>query len=122
MEKEPRPEDVIPDEPQNQAAREFLKHAPTKGLWMPLGKEVKVMQCWRCKSYGHRTGDKECPFFLSGNQQAEAFYRVYFTLPHIPIQPANTHTHTHADTSSFILHSPRFKCIHFCHSCSFDIS
>ena len=28
---------------------------------MPLGKEVKVMQCWRCKAYGHRTGDIECP-------------------------------------------------------------
>lgn len=44
-----RPEDVIPDLPENQAAREFLRKAPTKGLFMPLGKEVKVMQCWRCK-------------------------------------------------------------------------
>lgn len=47
---EERPEDVIPDRPENKEAREFLKHAPTKGLWMPLGKEVKVMQCWRCKA------------------------------------------------------------------------
>ncbi len=53
-EKVERPEDCIPDLPENQAVREFLKKAPTKGLYMPLGKEVKVMQCWRCKAYGHR--------------------------------------------------------------------
>ena len=46
---EERPEDAIPDLPENREVREFLKKAPTKGLWMPLGKEVKVMQCWRCK-------------------------------------------------------------------------
>ncbi len=39
----------IPDRPENQGAIDFLKSAPTKGLWMPLGKEVKTMQCWRCK-------------------------------------------------------------------------
>ncbi|XP_042105139.1 retinitis pigmentosa 9 protein isoform X1 [Ovis aries] len=48
-EDETKPEDCIPDVPGNEHAREFLAHAPTKGLWMPLGKEVKVMQCWRCK-------------------------------------------------------------------------
>ena len=53
-EEDVRPEDAIPDLPENQAAREFLKTAPTNGLYMPLGKEVKVMQCWRCKAYGHR--------------------------------------------------------------------
>jgi retinitis pigmentosa 9 protein len=62
-----RPEDAIPDLPENQAARDFLKLAPTHGLYMPLGKEVKVMQCWRCKAYGHRTGDRECPLRLAGN-------------------------------------------------------
>ncbi|XP_053517743.1 retinitis pigmentosa 9 protein-like isoform X1 [Artibeus jamaicensis] len=72
-EDETRPEDCIPDVPGNEHAREFLAHAPTKGLWMPLGKEVKVMQCWRCKRYGHRTGDKECPFFIKGNQKLEQF-------------------------------------------------
>ncbi|KAL6050175.1 Retinitis pigmentosa 9 [Balamuthia mandrillaris] len=71
-EEEERPEDSIPDKPENRAAREFLAKAPTKGLWMPLGKEVKVMQCWRCKSYGHRTGDRECPLRNSGNPVAEA--------------------------------------------------
>lgn len=64
---EPPPEESIPDLPENAAAREFLKKAPKKGLWMPLGKEVKVMQCWRCKAYGHRTGDKECPLSKTGN-------------------------------------------------------
>jgi len=44
-EQEELPEECIPDTEQNQAARDFLAKAPTKGLWMPLGKEVKVMQC-----------------------------------------------------------------------------
>ncbi|XP_053718531.1 retinitis pigmentosa 9 protein [Synchiropus splendidus] len=70
---EEKPEDCIPAEPGNEEARSFLAHAPTKGLWMPLGKEVKVMQCWRCKRYGHRTGDRECPFFTKGNQKLEQF-------------------------------------------------
>ncbi|XP_040044649.1 retinitis pigmentosa 9 protein [Gasterosteus aculeatus] len=72
-EHEDKPEDCIPAEPGNEAARTFLAKAPTRGLWMPLGKEVKVMQCWRCKRYGHRTGDKECPFFIKGNQKLEQF-------------------------------------------------
>ncbi|XP_037549638.1 retinitis pigmentosa 9 protein [Nematolebias whitei] len=70
---EEKPEDCIPEETGNEDARNFLAHAPTKGLWMPLGKEVKVMQCWRCKRYGHRTGDRECPFFIKGNQKLEQF-------------------------------------------------
>ncbi|TNN85790.1 Retinitis pigmentosa 9 protein [Liparis tanakae] len=72
-EHEDKPEDCIPAEPGNEEARSFLANAPTRGLWMPLGKEVKVMQCWRCKNYGHRTGDKECPFFIKGNQKLEQF-------------------------------------------------
>uniref|UniRef100_A0A8C5MBC3 Retinitis pigmentosa 9 protein n=1 Tax=Leptobrachium leishanense TaxID=445787 RepID=A0A8C5MBC3_9ANUR len=55
------------------SARDCLAHAPTRGLWMPLDKEVKVMQCWRCKQYGHRTGDRECPYFIKGNQKIEKF-------------------------------------------------
>uniref|UniRef100_A0A452T5I9 Retinitis pigmentosa 9 protein n=1 Tax=Ursus maritimus TaxID=29073 RepID=A0A452T5I9_URSMA len=35
------------------------------GGQVPLG--------WRCKRYGHRTGDKECPFFIKGNQKLEQF-------------------------------------------------
>ncbi|XP_078365737.1 retinitis pigmentosa 9 protein-like isoform X2 [Oculina patagonica] len=72
-EKDELPEECIPDLPENKDAREFLAHAPSKGLWMPLGKEVKVMKCWRCKSYGHRTGDRECPMFISGNRDIEKF-------------------------------------------------
>lgn len=46
---------------------EFLKSAPSRGLYMPVGKQVKVMQCFRCKAYGHRTNDKECPLAQRGN-------------------------------------------------------
>ena len=49
QEKEELPEDCIPDLPENSDAREFLAHAPSKGLWMPLGKEVKVMKCMSLK-------------------------------------------------------------------------
>ncbi|EAW94005.1 hCG1744368, isoform CRA_b [Homo sapiens] len=72
-EDEAKPEDSIPDIPGNEYAREFLAHAPTKGLWLPLGKEVRVMQCWHCKWYGHRTGYKECPFFIKDNQKLQQF-------------------------------------------------
>lgn len=48
-----RPEDTIPDLPENAKAREFLANAPSKGLWQPLGQEVKVMQCFRCKVSPH---------------------------------------------------------------------
>jgi len=71
-EKTKKPEDAIPDLPENKSARDFLKIAPTSGLWMPLGKEVKVMQCWRCKAYGHRTGDRECPLRMAGNPEIES--------------------------------------------------
>uniref|UniRef100_A0A8C0GFA4 Uncharacterized protein n=1 Tax=Chelonoidis abingdonii TaxID=106734 RepID=A0A8C0GFA4_CHEAB len=54
-EDETKPEDCIPDVPGNEHAREFLAHAPTKGLWMPLGKEVKVMQC-KCKKHPNFIG------------------------------------------------------------------
>ena len=35
--REERPEDAIPDLPENQATRDFLKNAPSKGLWLPMG-------------------------------------------------------------------------------------
>ena len=71
-----KPEESIPDLPENAKARDFLKTAPTKGLWMPLGVEVKVMQCWRCKAFGHRTGDKECPLYGVGNLLNDAVRQV----------------------------------------------
>ncbi|GAB5358902.1 hypothetical protein AAMO2058_000498700 [Amorphochlora amoebiformis] len=73
-----RPEDTIPDRPENQEAREFLKNAPSQGLWLPFGKEVKVMKCWRCKQYGHRTGDRECPMKQTGNMVNEKKRRVLY--------------------------------------------
>ncbi|GBM06172.1 Retinitis pigmentosa 9 protein [Araneus ventricosus] len=76
-EEEEHPEDCIPDLPENRQAREFLSKAPSKGLWMPLGKEVKVMKCWRCKTYGHRTGDRECPLFVTGNAEIEKFRYIH---------------------------------------------
>ena len=83
----PKPEDHIPDLPENKKARgsslikhfhhktpliprsplEFLKSAPQHGLHMPVGVQVKVMQCWRCKAFGHRSGDADCPLNFSGN-------------------------------------------------------
>jgi hypothetical protein len=70
------PEDSIPDLPENHAARQFLSKAPTKGLWLPMGVEVKVMQCFRCKAYGHRSGDRECPLTKSGNVVLDAERQV----------------------------------------------
>jgi hypothetical protein len=57
--------------------REFLRKAPQSGLWMPLGKEVKTMKCWRCGAYGHRTGDRDCPKFLTGSERVENFYKKH---------------------------------------------
>ena len=31
---------------------------------MPLGRAVKVMQCFRCKAFGHRTNDKVSNSFI----------------------------------------------------------
>ncbi|XP_049570428.1 retinitis pigmentosa 9 protein-like isoform X2 [Orcinus orca] len=65
-EDETKPEDCIPDVPGSEHAREFLAHAPTKGLWMPLGKEVKVMQSWDMNSSGNKDnfeGSNSRPFF-----------------------------------------------------------
>jgi retinitis pigmentosa 9 protein len=30
------------------------------------------LQCFRCKAYGHRTGDRECPLLESGNLLIDA--------------------------------------------------
>ena len=70
--KRARPEDAVPDYPQNRAVREFLKKAPAKGGKVALGEGTVLNQCWRCKLYGHRTGDRSCPYFTVGNLEAEA--------------------------------------------------
>lgn len=36
---------------------------------------------WKCKSYGHRSGDKECPNFYSGKKNNEEFR--YVSLDHM---------------------------------------
>ena len=42
---------------------------------------------WRCKSFGHQTGDKACPLYVSGNVQTERFRwvsKVYGKCSKIP--------------------------------------
>jgi hypothetical protein len=65
-------EDEIPDTMENRKVREFLKNVPKSGLFQPLGEEIKLMQCFRCKAFGHRATDKQCPMFTSGNPLNEA--------------------------------------------------
>ena len=47
---------------------------------------------WRCKRYGHRTGDRECPFFTKGNQKLEQF-RVVSSPPQQPPAAGGSATH-----------------------------
>ena len=88
--KKPKPEDSIPDYPQNKKAREFLKKAPI-GM-PPLGEGVNLNQCWRCKLHGHATGSRECPYFEVGNLEAEAERQIredpmaQFEKPSVPGQ------------------------------------
>ena len=63
QEKDELPEDCIPDLPENKDAREFLAHAPSKGLWMPLGKEVKVMKC-EFKIVSAQSSSNKCKNYL----------------------------------------------------------
>ena len=48
----------------------FLKNAPMEVFasnvqvaFHPLGKEIKNIQCIKCKQWGHEVGNKECPLF-----------------------------------------------------------
>lgn len=43
----------------------WILRCPKTDICVPTG--------WRCKRYGHRTGDRECPFFIKGNQKLEQF-------------------------------------------------
>ncbi|XP_042151148.1 retinitis pigmentosa 9 protein homolog [Oncorhynchus tshawytscha] len=56
-----KPEDCIPADPGNEDGRDFLAQAHTKGLWMPQGKGVKVMQCWRCSVMDTGRGTESVP-------------------------------------------------------------
>ncbi|KAL3860375.1 hypothetical protein ACJMK2_010510 [Sinanodonta woodiana] len=64
-----RSEDHIPDLSKNEETQRFLSKKPTKSFSMTAGKELKDMQCWHCKGYGHRRGDKNCPKFKSASIQ-----------------------------------------------------
>uniref|UniRef100_A0A8D0EG67 Retinitis pigmentosa 9 protein n=1 Tax=Strix occidentalis caurina TaxID=311401 RepID=A0A8D0EG67_STROC len=93
---------------------------------MPLGKEVKVMQCWRCKRYGHRTGDKECPFFIKGNQKLEQFRVAHEDPMYDLIRENKRHEKEMSSTSylfnyiSFYVFSPKQSLkrshTHLCHN------
>ena len=47
-----------------------------------MGVEVKVMQCWRCKAYGHRANDRECPLLLQGNIIIDSERQVNIFMTH----------------------------------------
>ncbi|KAL0227961.1 hypothetical protein RCL1_004104 [Eukaryota sp. TZLM3-RCL] len=65
-----RIEDTIPDLPENQPLRDFLKLAPAGAL--PVApRNLEVAQCYRCKQFGHRSGSRDCPLFHSGNTEHE---------------------------------------------------
>jgi hypothetical protein len=51
----------------------LLKHYLNEERTYNLTELFSVVLGWRCKRYGHRTGDKECPFFIKGNQKLEQF-------------------------------------------------
>ncbi|XP_064640424.1 NF-kappa-B-activating protein-like [Lineus longissimus] len=53
--------------------REHVSNNPNKGPWASIGKDVKVVQCWRCKDYGHRSGDQECRLLTQKNKSTEIF-------------------------------------------------
>ena len=54
-----------------------LATSPHHHTTLPPG-HTTVMQCWRCKAYGHRTGDRECPLSKSGNIVLDAERQVDF--------------------------------------------
>ena len=47
---------------------------------------LRMSSGWKCGVYGHRTGDKECTMFSSGNSRLETFRYVRADPPH-PLPP-----------------------------------
>lgn len=66
----------IKETPENAEVKEYLQSMPEFGHGQPLGKVIKVIQCWRCKSYGHRTGDAACKYYQQGNINLEIERRI----------------------------------------------
>ncbi|KAK8815117.1 hypothetical protein WA556_007151, partial [Blastocystis sp. ATCC 50177/Nand II] len=76
LDEEDHPERKIPDIPENKRVRDYLRSQPLTGHGTAFGKAVKVVQCYRCKCYGHRAGDPECPYTETGDIQLELQRRI----------------------------------------------
>ncbi|POO03293.1 CBF1-interacting co-repressor CIR, N-terminal domain containing protein [Trema orientale] len=64
--KKPRPKDVFGRPLPTEEEFEILKNAPrletgVAGRVKPFGVEVRNVKCVRCGTYGHQSGDRECP-------------------------------------------------------------
>ncbi|KAL6578649.1 hypothetical protein OROMI_008865 [Orobanche minor] len=64
--KKPRPKDVFGRALPTEEEFEVLKNAPrletgVAGRAKPFGVEIRNVKCLRCESYGHQSGDRECP-------------------------------------------------------------
>ncbi|KNB46578.1 hypothetical protein JH06_0335 [Blastocystis sp. subtype 4] len=76
LDEEDHPERKIPDIPENKRVRDFLRSMPLTGHGAAFGKEIRVVQCYRCKCYGHRAGDPECKYTTTGDLGQELQRRV----------------------------------------------
>ncbi|KAL5098296.1 hypothetical protein RYX36_002623 [Vicia faba] len=64
--KKPRPKDVFGRALPTEEEFEVLKNAPRLDTGVaarakPFGVEIRNVKCLRCGSYGHQSGDRECP-------------------------------------------------------------
>ncbi|KAK4794287.1 hypothetical protein SAY86_012281 [Trapa natans] len=64
--KKPRPKDVFGRSLPTEEEFEILKNAPRLDTGLParskpFGVEVRNVKCARCGTYGHQSGDRECP-------------------------------------------------------------
>ena len=76
LDEEDHPERAIPDIPENKRVRDFLRSMPLTGHGAAFGKAIYVVQCYRCKCYGHRAGDPECKYTETGDLNLELQRRI----------------------------------------------
>ncbi|KAK8813987.1 hypothetical protein WA538_000340 [Blastocystis sp. DL] len=76
LDEEDHPERKIPDIPENKRVRDYLRSMPLTGHGAAFGKAIRVVQCYRCKCYGHRAGDPECKYTATGDFNQELQRRV----------------------------------------------